>query len=346
MARSSIFVVFFLLLAGCSVPTTDIPSFSVDDDAEDRSSPVATAEPSVSPWGENPVTVAIHQPANDSRNYAPLVRDALRYWEEESRRYAGYSVRYRLEPNASNPDIVVRFVDNVEACATIEEVAGCAPRITDPAQTDRPVGIQVRSGLSNESTRLVVKHELGHTLGLDHEDEPNEVMAANTPLTTLPQPDATARDLPWEDSNLAVYVDYANTSNDPVVREQVRHALDYYERGADGSVPENVTFSTTNNRSAADIYIEFPAESPCTGDRGSCGYRFGYDMDGDGALEVYNRLRITLTDIGPDETGWHIAYWLGYGFGFDERTDWPGPFRDATPEDRESEWWQRDDSAT
>lgn len=337
-----VLVALLLVLAGCSMPSVDgSPTTAPDSQAKAEGSPTAEAAAvGRNPWPTDELTVAIDAPVGDDRDYAPLVRRAIGYWEERSRRYAGYEIDYRFAPDAGDPDVLVSFVDEVEGCDNISEAAGCAPYVTPGTRVPDPARIQVRTGLSNESTALVLQHELGHTLGLDHGDPPERVMAANTALTTLPQPNATERALAWTDAELSVFVDYANASADAAVRRQVRHALDYYDRGAGGTVPENVSFTTTDDRAAADVVVEFPGDSPCTAGSGSCGYRFGHDLDGDGALETYNRLRITTTGIEPRAVGWHVAYWLGYGFGFDENGDWPAVLRDATDRERRGAWWE------
>ena len=321
------------------MPTVDTSTTAPGNQAKAGGSPTARSAHASNPWPSDELVVAIDDSGNESRDYAPLVRRALSYWERNSARYAGYRLGYRLEPNATDPDIVVSFVDRIDTCDNISEVAGCAPYVTASTRVPDPARIQVRTGLSNESTILVIKHELGHTLGLDHGDAPKRVMASNTALTTLPQPNATEREFAWTHSELSVFVDYGSVSADRTIRRQVGHALEYFERGADGTVPENVSFRFTDNRSTADVVIEFPAESPCTPDGGSCGYRFGHDLDGDGALETYNRLRITMTEIDAGAVGWHVGYWLGYGLGFDRPGDWPAPLRDATPEERRGAWW-------
>ena len=338
-----VLVALLLLLAGCSMPTVDVSPTTATPDSQAKAggSPAPqVAAPSRNPWPTDELVVALDVPAGDDRDYAPLVRRALGYWEERSRRYAGYDIGYRFAPNATDPDVIVSFVPEVENCDNISEAAGCAPYVTPKTRIPDPAMVQIRTGLSNESTALVLKHELGHTIGLDHGDRPKRVMAANTALTTLPQPNATERALAWADEELSVFVDYGNASDDAAVRRQVRHALDYYDRGAGGTVPDNVSFTTTDDRANADVVVEFPGDSPCTAGSGSCGYRFGHDLDGDGALETYNRLRITATGIGPRAVGWHVAYWLGYGFGFDENGDWPAPLRDATEAERRGAWWE------
>lgn len=328
-------VALLVMAAGCasaipglesSVSATDTPGWSGDPD---------------NPWQQSELVVGVENERN--RDVTPLVREALTYWEEHSESYAGYPVSYRLEPDAEDPDLVIAFVDSVQDCGREDHIAGCAPVLTEPRQINRPVRVTVRHGFSNVSTVAVLKHELGHTLGLTHADEPREVMRAKSNLTTLPQPNATDRALPWTSPVLAVYVDLSDVSaaERTATRDQITAVLDYYERGAQGTVPENVTFVRTDDRAAADVVLTFSDTSQCATDRGSCGSLMGEDLDGDGALDVYTRLEITLVDVDTEGVAWHVGRWLGRGFGFVAETEYPEPLRtDTSYEERRSEWWR------
>jgi hypothetical protein len=337
----ALFVAVLLVLAGCA---TEPPGTTTDDPTTDQRA--LTTGPTTdrpNPWGEEELTVAINNTANESRNFRPLVREALDFWSNNSSRYAGFDVDFELVPNTSDPDVVVEFVEDIESCSNVTEPAGCSPYVTHGGEISRPVTVEVVGSYSNESTILILKHELGHTLGLNHSAEPGSVMAPSSDLNSLPQTNATERLLPWNDSNFSVYID-ENVSDGAPIREQVQHALDYYAAGANGTVPENVSYEFVDNRTEADVVIEFSEDLPCrTGDTGSCGQVRGTDPDGDGALEQYDRLHVTLSEIDTEAVGWHIGYWLGYGFGFENESDWPEPFQSATYEDRRSEWWEDDE---
>lgn len=350
------------VLAGCSIAVPTAPSGASPADT----SPGGTAPLDGSPTGATPtpgwagdpdnhfrervLTVAVDATATDAaRDHRALVREALDYWETNADRYAGFPIEYELAGNASgagganeSADLVVAFVPVVDDCGTEGHAAGCAPVLTDRRQVDRPVRVRVRTGLSNRSTVRVLKHEFGHTLGLAHGDEPAEVMAPSATLTTRPLPNATERALPWASPDLAVYVDYgavASGSREEAER-QVAGALSYFEGGANGTVPGNVTFSRAENRSTADVVVEFVETPPCA-DRGSCGRLAGTDPDGDGAIETYTRLVITVgTDgLDPETYGWHVGYWLGRGFGL-RGEELPVPLRSDDPAVRTSEWWR------
>ncbi|SFK58841.1 hypothetical protein SAMN04487950_0049 [Halogranum rubrum] len=293
------------------------------------------------PWGDDPIVVGIDAPSDDSR-FARIVEEATAYWAANGEQYTGFDVRYRVDADAESPDLVVHFVDEVPKCGDTNDAVGCAPLVTKSRQIDRPAAVYVKDGLSVASTTLVTKHELGHTLGLRHDDAPHEVMRAESVLHTQPRLNATERDFPWRDAVFTVYVDDANTSDPDATREQVDHALDYYESGADGNarVPENISFEYVDSPEDADVVVRFSETSPCGEDAGSCFQTLGPDPDGDGAIETYTKLRITLVGLDTPAIGWHVGNWLAYGLGMEDPNERPEPFRDASYRDRRSAWWE------
>ncbi|WP_423743392.1 matrixin family metalloprotease (plasmid) [Haladaptatus sp. SPP-AMP-3] len=337
----ALMLVVCLVLAGCAGAqfdrttthtATDRPTMQGTRTATER----GTVADRSNPWG-GPVTVAI-KTSDGTRGYTDDVRRALDYWERHSAEYAGYSIQYELVPDAENPDLVINFVDSVESCPRVDHAVGCAPYITEAAQISRPMQIDVDDSFSNESTTLILKHELGHTLGLNHSSAPQSIMAAEAALASRPLPDASERNLPWADASLTVYL--GQTDDRPAVKEQVRHALDYYADGADGTVPSNVSFTFTDDRSAADVLIRFPDTLPCNpGSSGSCGGVRGTDPDRDSVLEQYDRLTISISGVDTDAVGWYVGYWLGYGFALEESELAP-PFLHASAHDRRSDWWK------
>lgn len=341
-ARAALLVALCVCLAGCGAagPLPGDDSADADGPTDDATTTGTDAEAAAaSPWAGETVVVGVDGDVNDSREWAPLVASATAYWTGDGAAYLDYPVSFDVRPDAANPDVIVRFVERVADCPETDDPVGCAPYVTDQA-VDRPVRISVEAGLSDASTELVLEHEFGHVLGLDHDDPPQAVMGHSTPITTLPQANATERRLPWNDSTLSVYVDDDAVDDPEATREQVRAALAYYERGANGTVPDNVTFETVADPERADVVVRFADERPCGAGDGSCGERGGVDPDGDGAPERYDRLTITVAGVPTEAVGWHVAYWLGYGFGFTDG-DWPAPLSAADdPEDRRGEWWR------
>ena len=44
-------------------------------------------------------------------------------------------------------------------------------------------------------------------------------------------------------------------------------------------------------------------------------------------------------DLDTDAVAWHTGYWLAYGLGAEDDSEKPSPFRNASYEERRSEWW-------
>ena len=350
MATRPLVLAVLLVLAGCTTPFAPTTPTAVPAGASTTATPAdvtgtetprrtttrpPTATPSANPWGADPIVVAIDSTAAPDREFAPLVREATTFWEANGG-YLGFEVRYEVRPDASDPDIVLSFVDRIPDCGDVADAVGCAPLVTDARQLDRPETVWVKTGLSDASTTLVVEHELGHTLGLTHDDPPRSVMQARSVLYTEPQPNATERAFPWGDADFTVRVDAANASDPPGARAQTDHALTYYEDGAPG-MPDNITFGRTDDD--AEILVRFGATDTCRASSGSCISTFGTDPDGDGAIETYTRVEITLVGLDTDAVGWHVGYWLAHAFGAEADGEKPPPFRDASGRERRSEWW-------
>ena len=341
-----------VVCAGCVGPAVDQPATAPPTDrgasteapgatptTPDPSTPTPTAAGErQNPWGSEPVIVAVADPAGTDREWTPLVREATAFWEAEAERFAGFPIEYEVRPDAADPDIVIEFVDTVPECDGSSDAAGCAPLITDRRQIDRPETVSVRTGFADSSTVTILQHELGHTLGLTHDDAPSDIMAAQSVLYTEPLPNATERGFAWDDPDFTVYVDTANATDPDGFEAQVQRALDYYADDPPG-MPTNLTFTLVDDPDDAEIVVRPVETSPCGSGAASCGGTVGWDPDGDGAVETYSGLRISLVDLDTDAVGWHVGYWLAFGFGAEDDSEKPPPFRDASYEERRSEWW-------
>ncbi|PSQ43990.1 hypothetical protein BRD17_05000 [Halobacteriales archaeon SW_7_68_16] len=330
-----------------SAPAADTDPMRADDPGDDvgrdpgtvgRDEP-ETRQPATAavrnPWRESPVVVAIE--GGGERSVRPLVAETIAFWERNDGRYAQYEADFELRPNATDPDVVVSFVDGEVECDGGHGL-GCAPLLGPRTLAERPTDVRIAGDFTNESTLRTMKHEFGHVLGIRHGEPPRPLMrAVEANAQRRPLPDASARPNPWRTTDLTVYLDNATAAE----RQQIDNAFGFFTDGADGTVPAGIGFEYTDNRSAADIVVRIRNASACDGrQQASCGVVNGPDPDRDGAIEYYTRLRVTVSGVGTDAVAWHAGRWLAYGFGADETADFPTVLRsNRTYRERRDDWW-------
>lgn len=372
MGRHAVVLALLIILAGCSgtpsqtaMPTqpTDTPTAGATStrtptappaelpNATPSPSPTLSPSPSPTPTprpvlGDAPVDVYVENTVND-RDFESLVSDALMYWEANASRYAWYAPAYELTDERAEAEIVVRLVPELEECGQKHNETGflgCAPLVTARVTTELPLTVEIVAGYDDRSTRNVLIHEFGHTLGLDHDDEPEAYMTAYSDATRLPLPNATERPVPWRTTNLTVYVDPGDRQYpqyEEQVREQIEYATGYFAAGADGTIAVNYTFRFVPDPTTADIIIRASnTENLCRGlESGACiNSTFGRDPDDDGALEYVTNTTVHVEGIQRSEVGWWTARMLAYRLGITAESDLPEPLRDPT--DRSSRWWE------
>lgn len=338
--RRAALVVVLVVLAGC---------IGVSNPPRSNASTETVTTPDRESWTGHPwrgatLTVGVENSNASDGEFVRLVRNATGYWDQHVDEYAGYRATFVVEPNASDPDVRVVYADGRSPCGDANDpVLGCAPVIDRSGEPPRTVHVEITPGYSDATTRRVLKHELGHVLGLDHDDRPRSVMSATLNATHRQTMNATERSLPWRSRNVSVYV---NTPR-PGHRDQVEHALAYFEDGADGSLAVTPRFSVVDDPKAADVVVRVltsPVLAVNLDEAGSIGNLYGEDPDDDGSLEYYTHATVTVAGVGDDASGWHVAYWLAYAMGY-EKTGFPLPLADADRADRRSDWW-RDGNAT
>lgn len=140
------------------------------------------------PYQNEVLTVGIAGERAPDATLAEAIEAATTYWEQHAPRFAGFPVSYSLDFEAPSPAVEIKSATEIDHCGDQHSasIAGCAPRVT--AETVRPstATIRIESGLEEPFLTRVLKHEFGHTLGLDHQDEPQHVMSSN-PETWVPQ---------------------------------------------------------------------------------------------------------------------------------------------------------------
>ncbi|WP_132060954.1 zinc metalloprotease [Halorussus amylolyticus] len=207
--------------------------------SEDDSTDTATEEPQ-NPWGKDTVVVAYEQEVNARHGFSDLVSEGLEYWEQNSETYTDHTIAYQLKANEDDPDILIRLVDEIPNCGEVDhddETVGCAPLITDRAPDTSEV--EIVDGYEDEPTVETIKHELGHTLGLDHDDEPQEFMSN----------DIEDR-VPGYDEKIEILELYGDGINDR------NEGVDYWGVGVDGWNDESYDRAAAEFENAVRKYEE------------------------------------------------------------------------------------------
>lgn len=146
------------------------------------------------PWpAQETVTVHVVNEAAPDRDVEPLVAEALRWWEQADDAHGNYTTDWELvdDPDA---DVTVSLVVAVADCGDHENPAsllGCGPVLAGDSLADGDEHVRVRSGFSDETTLLILKHEFGHLYGRSHGMSPEPVMAARLPTTRRTAANAT-----------------------------------------------------------------------------------------------------------------------------------------------------------
>lgn len=320
--------------SGAAVTTTTLTPYPPDE-----GTPTSTATPvPENPWRQETITVAVRNQAAPHRNFTAAVASAIKYLQSRDDDYGAYTVEFRLEPNASNPDIVVWYNQTINCEDSF--AAGCAPLLNASYPADPPENVQIEHNKTRNfrQTREIIVHEFGHILGIQHCEQPHWVMGHSHYCTggEVLGPDVEDQEFAWRDQTLTYYISYQNVSAVKQTRAQVQHAVSFFEEGAQGTVPANVTLTRVSSEWRADIVIRFVDSCPDT-DGGVCPSTWGSDYDSDGAFEYHTKTVVRVSEPDVDARGWFVGWALANSLTPDHL---PSVFVDPTYEEIRSEWWE------
>lgn len=126
-------------------------------------------------------TISVIDRSNGGHDVDAIAKEAADYWNEHAEEYAEVDVTFTFDDEA--PDIELVFLADragLEGCQehASREILGCAPLLRPGHRPERPITVEVVSaGQPYGDVRITAKHELGHTLGLGHGDEPAYIMS-------------------------------------------------------------------------------------------------------------------------------------------------------------------------
>lgn len=300
------------------------------------------------PWPtEETVTVNLSVESGSDRDWGALVGEGLDYWQANQDRYATYTQDLVFDPDAPDAEVTVSIVEDITQCGVHDdpdvEPLGCADRYNRSLLADETVRVRVESGWDDATTLQTLKHEFGHVYGLTHGEGPVGIMNATySDARTVPEPNVSERANPFGSDGIDVAVDYGSFSAvESDVRQQVRHAVEYYDRGGGGTVDPAVEIRLHDDPETADIVVRKGQITRCSdGDTGSCGQLSRSNTDSDPAWEYYTRQEISLRGIDTATVGWHVGYWMGFSVATaDSQSELPPPFGESDYEHVRN-WWK------
>lgn len=141
------------------------------------------------PLAGGTTTVRVDNRSDTAHDVETNAFRALAFWEANSAEYIEFDVTFELT-DGDDPDVVMQYADDPSSCRDVEgyseRVLGCAPRLRPGTNPSDPIPIYVVAGARPFGEILITaKHEVGHVLGLGHDDEPRQIMS-NRPEDRIP----------------------------------------------------------------------------------------------------------------------------------------------------------------
>ena len=243
----------------------------------------------------------------DARDVTDIVLDALSFWEDNAGMYAGFDVVY--ERVDEDPYLTIDLQSTLTSCESYGDVNGCAtiPRDRLPDKLEAVV----QTALTDQGVFTTAVHELGHTLGLTHDDDPQQYMIARW-------------EPPWQRDTANVYLDGVTPAEDIVA------GIEWLGERSD-AVRADVEW--VSERSAAGVVVQVGGDL-CRSDDGSDLYLCAQQGT---AYEDQYIIQLA-PEMAVDVRAWNVARALA-----DSGDNRPEMLSIETPDEvRRSEWWDEE----
>lgn len=126
-------------------------------------------------------TISVVDRSDSDHDIRALATEAAEFWTDHAEEYADVDVTFEIDDGSSDIELV--FLGDrteLEGCQehASRDILGCAPLLKPGHRPDRPVTVEiVAAGQPYGDVLITTKHELGHTLGLGHDDDPSYIMS-------------------------------------------------------------------------------------------------------------------------------------------------------------------------
>lgn len=260
-------------------------------------------------YGKTNVSLYVDSSQID-RNISSIIDNSTAFWEAHAERTAGYPIQYQRVNSIGAADQILRY-ESVAECGdhNITDYNGCADR-PDGDVGQWTISGSVEQNLSDPYLQETTTHELGHMLGLTHDDPPGYVMEINLSTFT-----ANTTRVAFETAD--------GDAMDPTVKQEAAAALDYY---AERNVRSKYGFRWQEVATPEEAHLVIRVDSEgCAPDReaGSCTREWYYG----------NQNTIMIDEIDDENVAYHVGYHLA-AFLLDERPPELSP--DAEYDEREN----------
>jgi len=250
---------------------------TTSDDSTQRD--VEVTHPSY--YGSTEISLYVDDSQID-RDVSQIIEESTSYWERNADDHLSFDVEYEIVESRSEADKVLTFEESTTCGAEVStSYLGCADLVT--SDVDRTVKLSVDHRLSDPVLLDTTIHELGHTLGLDHGDEPKGHMSSTYNGFDTQEP-------------VKFYIRSEGGSLPRSTKSEVKKALEFYEDRGD------FQYELVDSEEEAHHLITYHHRGTI------CGFSTGGSCEISG--EYKSQIDFRIDQLDSEVVAWHLAIGL------------------------------------